>query len=52
MWPMSTVLAVAAIVLAALALLDVIAAASGLALAIIVLAASQLFGGRLLRIGR
>lgn len=52
MWPMSSILAVAAIVLAALALLEVVAPTSGLALAIIVLAASQLVGGRLFRIGR
>ena len=52
MWPLSSILAVAAIVLAALALLDIVGATAGLALAIIVLAASQLVGGRLFRIGR
>jgi hypothetical protein len=49
---MSSILAVAAIVLAALALLGIVADTSGLALAIILLGASHLVGGRLFRIGR
>ncbi|MBI4219768.1 MAG: hypothetical protein HY682_06450 [Chloroflexi bacterium] len=52
MWPLSSILAIAAIVLAALALLDVVAATSGLALAVIVLAVGQLIGSGAFRIGR